>query len=133
MFFLYICSDSGSHDYTIYRREAKNELGLNIEKPDDVYYKIIKDTFDDIKAELELSVPFDPNVILGAHPQNNYSCRRVLIESLSSGTHVFISEGTLTKTSQVIPQQHPLPPLQRTMIDDQRKFEGWRFEEGKII
>lgn len=26
----FLCSESGSHDYTINRREAKNELGLNI-------------------------------------------------------------------------------------------------------
>jgi hypothetical protein len=29
----FLCSESGSHDYTIYRKEAKDELGLNVEKP----------------------------------------------------------------------------------------------------
>jgi ClpP class serine protease len=37
----FLCKESGSHDYTIYRREAKGELGLNIEKPDDKLYSII--------------------------------------------------------------------------------------------
>ena len=32
----FLCSDSGSHDYTIHRREARDLLGLNIEKPDDI-------------------------------------------------------------------------------------------------
>jgi hypothetical protein len=50
----FLTSDSGSHDYTIYRKEAKEELGLNIEKPNDELYAIIKDTFDNIKDELEL-------------------------------------------------------------------------------
>ena len=31
----FLTSESGSHDYTIYRDEARDELGLNIEKPDD--------------------------------------------------------------------------------------------------
>lgn len=44
----FLCSDSGSHDYTINRREAKNSLGLNIEKPDDEMYGIIKAIYDDI-------------------------------------------------------------------------------------
>ena len=124
----FLCSDSGSHDYTIYRREAKNELGLNIENPDDSFYEIIKDTFDDIKKELELNTAFDPNVMLGNQMTVNYSSRRTLIESIEVGTHVFVSEGSLIKNVQNIPQMQPLPPIQRTLIDDQRKFEGWRFE-----
>jgi len=38
----FLCKESGSHDYTIYRREARDELGLNIEKPDDTLYDLIK-------------------------------------------------------------------------------------------
>jgi hypothetical protein len=125
----FLCSDSGSHDYTIYRREAKDELGLNIEKPDDDFYNVIKSTFNDIKVELELNTPYNPNLLLGANLTADYSCRRSLIESLQFGTHVFISEGTLVKNIQNIPQQLPLPPIQRTIIDDQRKFEGWKTEE----
>jgi hypothetical protein len=128
----FLCSDSGSHDYTIYRREAKNELGLNIEKPDDSFYEIIKNTFDDLKKELELNTAFDPNVILGNQSTINYACRRVLVESINVGTHAYVSEGSLIKNVQNIPQMHPLPPIQRTLIDDQRKFEGWRFENQII-
>lgn len=50
----FLCSDSGSHDYTINRREAKNSLGLNIEKPDDEMYNIIKEIYDNISDELGL-------------------------------------------------------------------------------
>ncbi len=41
----FLCSDSGSHDYTINRREAKNELGLMIEKPDNALYVLIKSIY----------------------------------------------------------------------------------------
>jgi len=129
----FLCSDSGSHDYTIYRREAKDELGLNIEKPDDDFYKIIKDTMDSIKRELDLNIPFNPNAILGVNQTADYSCRRILIESLKGGTHVFVTEGTFIKNVQNVQQQNPFPPIQRTLIDDQRKFEGWKFEDQKIV
>lgn len=125
---LFLTSDSGSHDYTIYRDEARDELGLNIEKPNDELYSIIKETFDDIKAELEFMTPYDPNLILGANQLANYSCRRILIESIDGGTDVFVSEGNIVKQQQAIPQQPPLPPLQRTIIDDNRTFEGWKHE-----
>jgi hypothetical protein len=124
----FLCSDSGSHDYTIYRREAKEELGLNIEKPDDNFYKIIKEVFDNIQAELELNKGFDPNIMLGANNQVTYSCRRALIESISGGTDVFVSEGTLIKNTQLIQQAPNIPPIQRVIVEDQRKFEGWKHE-----
>jgi hypothetical protein len=127
----FLCSDSGSHDYTIYRREASNELGLTIEKPDDTLYSVIKGTFDDIKSELELDKPFNPNVILGANQTADYICRRILIESLDFGTHVFVNEGTLVKAVQLIPQMPPLSAIQQTIYNDQLKFEGWKTENIK--
>jgi hypothetical protein len=124
----FLCSDSGSHDYTIYRREAKEELGLNIEKPNDEFYKIIKETFTDIQNEFELKKAFDTNIILGKNSQADYNCRRALIESIAGGTDVFVSEGTLIKNTQFIQQAPNIPPIQRVVIEDQRKFEGWKHE-----
>src|SRR5436190_13564122 len=74
----FLCSDSGSHDYAIYRNEAKDELGLSIEKPDDEQYKRIKAIFDDIRDELKLLQPFNPNLELGGSNTVKYKCRRVL-------------------------------------------------------
>ena len=70
-------------------------------------------------------------MILGNQLSVDYSCRRVLIESVDSGTNVYVSEGSLIKNVQNIQQQPPLPPIQRTLIDDQRKFEGWKTENQK--
>jgi hypothetical protein len=55
----FLCSESGSHDYTINRKEARDELGLKISKPDDDQYRILKKLHDDYTAELELLIPFD--------------------------------------------------------------------------
>src|SRR5690606_19212674 len=118
----FLCSESGSHDYTMHRKEAK-ELGLNIEKPDMDLYNCIKAIYDDIEKELELRTPFEPNVILGNQNQVTYQLRRALIESVEYGCDVFVSEGTLNK--QIIQQQNQ---QQQTMIHDNRTFEGWRQE-----
>ena len=63
--------------------------------------RIIKQTFDDIKEELELMKPFDPNLILVTNQRANYMCRRVLIESIDGGTDVFLSEGEIVATNGV--------------------------------
>lgn len=60
----FLCSESGSHDYTINRREAKEELGLNVEKPDDELYAVIKAIYHDIETELQLRNPHNVNLLL---------------------------------------------------------------------
>lgn len=115
----FLCSESGSHDYTIYRKEAKEELGLNIEKPSPELYDIIKSIYKDIESEMELRNPFDPNVILAVSTPSRYSLRRALIESIGGGTDVFISEGTLIK--QVVPSG-------QVSLQDSRTFQGWKHE-----
>ena len=115
----FLCSDSGSHDYSIYRKEAEKELFLNIKKPDDKLYKLIKKIYDNIKKEMELTTPFDPKIIIGSQQKKDYSCRRVLIESISCGTDVYLSKGSLIK---------PNPQSQPTFVEDNRIFEGWSHE-----
>ncbi len=119
----FLCSESGSHDYTMHRKEAKN-LGLNIEKPNMELYTCIKAIYDDIEKELELRTPFEPNVILGNEDQTTYKLRRAIIESVEYGCDVFVSEGTLNR--QII--QQPNQQQQKT-IQDNRTFEGWRQEK----
>lgn len=118
----FLCSESGSHDYTIHRKEAKN-LGLEIEKPDMELYDLIKEIYDDIESELELRSPFDPNILLGNQNQTQYQLRRAIIESVEYGTDIFLSEGTVRKQFVQQGQQ------QQTLIQDNRTFEGWRREE----
>jgi len=116
-----LCSESGSHDYTINRREARDELGLPIEKPSVAEYQMIKALYEDIATELELTTPFNPDSVLGLAPTVRYSFQRAIIQSVSGGSHTFTSEGTLTR------QQIQTPAGPQIGILDQRSFEGWRF------
>jgi hypothetical protein len=121
----FLCSDSGSHSYTIDRTEARSRLGLNIVDPDQTLYTVISKMYDDIAQELTLGEQFNPPAIVGAEPAAAYSYRRALIESLTGGTDVFVSEGTISKNSQMTPVGVVIPIFQ-----DTRTFEGWRRERA---
>ena len=109
----FLCSESGSHDYSI-----------RIEKPSMEQYKIIKDIFDDISKELELDNPYNPAIMLNNSNKISYSFRRGLIESIYNGTDVFLSEGILQKES-FIPAPGMAPQIN---LSDNRTYEGWKHE-----
>jgi hypothetical protein len=120
----FLASESGSHDYTIYRREARNELGLNIETPDENQYQLIKSVFRDIENELELTTPYNPNMYLAGTANFPYQFKRGLIESRKFGSNIFVSEGELQK--QIIQQNTPSGVINNTIINDSRSFDGWK-------
>ena len=111
----FLCSDSGSHDYTINRREAAEELELNVAKPTSTQYEIIKNLYDDFSQELGLGQIFDPKLIQGA-----YAVRRGFIESIVGGSDFFVTEG---RCSTVTTPNGPAIQVDKT-------FEGWRHDES---
>ena len=117
----FLCSESGSHDYTVNRREAV-QLGLAVETPDEELYKIIKKFHGTIRDELELGTPFDPRAMVAQTNSVTYQCIRCIIESLKGGSHIYVSEGTLTKMQVPAPQQG----ITQDAVQDARTFEGWR-------
>lgn len=122
----FLCADSGSHDYTINRREA-HELGLKIEKPSADFYQSLRSIHLSYAAEMQLLEPYSPQVVLGANSTVDYKLVRGLVESTEGGCYAFLSEGTLTKT--IVPAPSPTPGLAgapQETISDQRTFEGWR-------
>lgn len=61
----FLCSESGSHDYTVNRGEAL-EFGLAIEKPSESLYGIVKALYNDVSMEVARTSPFDQVQILAA-------------------------------------------------------------------
>ena len=116
----FLCADSGSHDYTINRREAK-AMGLNVENPSERLYSFIKKVYADFAAEMRLLEPFSPQVVIGAATDANYSEVRGLVESADGIGYAFLSEGVMTRTQ--VP--NGMGGVQDA-ITDQRTFEGWR-------
>lgn len=119
----FLCAESGSHDYTINRREAI-ELGLNIEKPDDDLYDKLSRFHQSYVAEFDLLSPFDPYSMVPPNSSIEYRFPRAAIESVAVGSHQFVSEGLLSRAPiamQGVPGAAP-----QEMLNDSRKFEGWR-------
>ena len=91
----FLCGESGSHDYTINRREA-SELGLEVEKPSDSLYQILREIQISYTEELQLAEPFnrwsliDPSKLKEA---NQYSLPRGLIEGTVDQHFRFVTEG----------------------------------------
>lgn len=131
----FLCSDSGSHDYTINRREAA-DLGLNIEKPDDALYDLIKAIYNDLKDDMCLGQAFDPAQLLAGSNSVSYEFKRAIVESRHHGCYYFATEGTLSQMGppaaqfmQGLPADVQNMPFQGNMINDNRQFEGWRFAQ----
>lgn len=117
----FLCSDSGSHDYTISRGEAARDLGLNVVMLDDERSRVVDALHRDYAAELELLAPYDPNGLLGADLEREYVLTRGLIESVSGGSTRYLSRGRL-KRSQV---QLPSGQVQE-VTEDRRTFDAWK-------
>lgn len=115
----FLCSDSGSHDYTINRTEARN-MGLNVESPTQETYTELKAWFGDIVTELELRNKYDPVKVLGENESLSYLFKRCVIESISYGQDAFISEGCLKKNAVLVNGTN------RISISNDPQYEGWR-------
>jgi hypothetical protein len=76
-----------------------------------------------VRTELELTVPFDQNAILGSNQTAPYKCVRGLIESTAATGQIFVSEGELKRVQIVLPQLGSVP---QDAVNDTRLFEGWR-------
>ena len=94
-------------------------LGLNIENPTTEQYKTIKLIYDDISQELEFNKVYDIRTI-----PNEYTLKRGIIESITGGSDLFVSEGQ-TKKAQTTTGQF--------QIIDERTFDGWRHEKENEI
>ena len=117
----FLCADSGSHDYTINRREAL-ELGLNVQKPSENLYELLRAIHLSFAEELEIKYAFTQQSVLGDVAFNKpvpYSIPRGLIECADDNAYVYVTEGHLVRL------QVPNNPTQEG-IRDNRTFEGWR-------
>lgn len=128
-----LCSEAGSHDYAIYRTEARQELGLNVETPSMALYKDMRDVLMDWREELALASPFNLAAIAGQAPQVpavagvpgampaqpqgvQYESVRVLLETATQGGHRYVTRGTVSRIFQ--------PPA-NVVLNNAVQFDGW--------
>ena len=115
-----------SHNYIISRREAKEELGLNIVEPDHALTKKIINLFNLYSNILELNTQYSPEALLGDKEKGIFTFYKGIIET-NSLLHVF---KTKKEVRRVIghPPNVPVPVIgyQERIIE-----EGW-FEDTTI-
>ncbi len=115
----FLCGDSGSHDYTINRREAV-ELGLNVEKPSESFYSLLRQIYVNYSDDLLFSRPFNHSELIqnaNLDTPVTYSLLRGLIESTSNESYQFVTEGVANL------MQNSNGDIE---IDDQINFQGWK-------
>ena len=115
----FLCGESGSHDYTINRREAV-ELGLRVEKPSDSLYSILREIQISYAHELKLSEPFNRLSLLNPKKPNDpqsYSLPRGLIEGTVDRHFCFVTEGVASSLQA---------PEGEINIANHITFEGWK-------
>jgi hypothetical protein len=122
----FVCSDSGSHDYMIYRKEARESLQLPIENPTQNFYDtVLKPLHQDFRQEMELNNRYEPEVYLGTKPSGDFSFPRFLIESVSGGQHMYQSRRFFERND--IHVQTPLGEQIKPRIIQKNLFEGWLY------
>ena len=121
----FLCAESGSHDYTLNRREA-GELGLRVKKPSAELYQLLRKVHLSYIDELRLLEPYRPQAyIIGAQPNQpvSYTIPRGFVEGTVGGSYGFVSEGTLTRAQ--LQTQNSV----QEQITDERIFQGWRKQQ----
>ncbi len=119
----FLCADSGSHDYPIHRREAK-EHGLPVDKPSPELYELIKNIYQEIETDIQSSSKLDPAADLAGQPTKDYSYTRALVESVEGGSHAYLTQGRYNSIVQPQPNsQQGIPAIQNV-----RSFEGWKHD-----
>ena len=123
----FLCSESGSHDYTINRREAK-KLGLEIEKCSEKLYAMLQKLSNNYSSQLELRDPYNPNAIVAGHSMGtfvSYNATLALIESVNYGAHHFIRDGQV-RAIEIVQQDPQGNQISQPGTQDQQIFNGWR-------
>jgi len=102
-----------SHDYIINKKEAKEELGLNIMEPDEELTTLIIDLFSAYNDIIKMDEPYHPEVILGTDDTKVADFDRAVIESANL-THVFRTKREIKRTQVVQPGvPHPVVGYQQ--------------------
>ena len=120
----FLCSDSGSHNYTVDLKEA-TELGLNAEAPSDSLYTFLREVQKSFTYELQFSAPSyyyptSPENIMDSNGSVSYSLSMGLIEGAFDEAYRFDLEGETTAI-----EPHDTVGEQVT-LKNRIIFEGWR-------
>ncbi len=119
--FVQSCLQSRRQSPTLYQAAAERQGKLSSGATAENFYKILRELQYSICETLLLRSGFSPDTELSDKEEVGYSLYRAMIESLSYGSHLFVSEGKLKRV-----QLGQTGELHNIGIQDNRYFEGWR-------
>ena len=130
----FLCSESGSHDYTINSKEAKDDLCLNIIEPNDDLYKLIKEIHSSISEELGLSNPYNIKLpFITNIKEENIIIKKIIIESMNTDSDYYIYV-RIRKGVEDTRLQGKEPMTDKSDIGDYINYQRWisRYELDKM-
>jgi hypothetical protein len=104
-----ITKERFSHDYLIGRREAKEVLGLNVIDVSSSLDQNVASLFREYDRLLEMSTPYNPEVVLGASDTATGQFDRCIIES-NDLTHVYRTRKVIRRVEVMTPGM-PIPVI----------------------
>jgi hypothetical protein len=113
----FLSSDSGSHDYTLNRREA-TALGLKVVKCPARLYPVLRSLYHDFRDEMQLRTPFNASQF-PANAVTPFKNLRATIESSAARAVQYVTEGNFGR-------QPAAPPNVGEVINVEVTSEGWR-------
>ena len=99
------------HNYLITRRDAKNEIGLNVKEPDAELESLIWSLYTIYEKDMCLREPFNPPTLLGSQNSIDFSVEAAYVESIAH-LDAFVFEGVITKGGPLrvaLPTRFPTP------------------------
>lgn len=94
-----------SHSYLIGRAEAKELLGRRLEEPSENLLTLITTAFNEYNEIMELDVPYNPELALGANDSGTFTFNRAFIE----GGGLTFTFRTIKEVQRVQIQQPGIP------------------------
>jgi hypothetical protein len=113
-----------SHDYLVGRREAKEQIGLQVENCSEDLESAIMALYDVYAGDLELGTAFNPDVVLGNQSTKVVEFDRAFIES-SDCTYVFHTKREV-KRVKATKEGIQLEGFQHRTLED-----AWRIQARK--
>ena len=110
-----------SHDYFISPREAKHELKLKVQEMDGEIETLCWELFKEYSEQMELNVPFNPEVLLGNNISGRGTFKRAYLES-SLMTHLFVTDKEFKRIELY---NQPNMPVQKG-FQETLLYEGWK-------
>ncbi len=122
-----------THNYLIGLNEAKTDIRLHVNEPDEEVEKLIWDLYKEYEGWLHLTSPHSPELDLGSEDQKKVRYDRAILECLDNeklSQYVFVTDKMLLRAKVTPPgMQTPVDQVGERII-----YQGWMpATDGEVL